>query len=268
MGKHQLPVRFLPERAPLKSEPFHHQPLGILDGGIDLLRRQTHKACGKLSEQLLEPQFLRQFFFQALFLCDVSADRHQLPRSGFFARKRDDCGRDPEMGAALRAVFDFAFPDVSRGERPPKSAHEFFRVMARVNDPMILAEQLLPRVLRDLAELIVDVDDPATAVGDRDDGMLVERRTQVSGFHWVPSSLVFRAAAAMVFQARIVHEFSRRKSCLCRRHPRCLRHAHQLRHGHHAHFFHHTSAMDLDRLLRGVELAADLFVEHSGDDTL
>ena len=44
---------------------------------------------------------------------------------------------------------------------------------------MILAEQLLARVAGDLAELVVDVGDPAGDVGRRDDGGVIERALEV-----------------------------------------------------------------------------------------
>ena len=44
---------------------------------------------------------------------------------------------------------------------------------------MILADQLLPRVTGDLAELVVDVRDPAGDVGDRDDRRVIERPLEI-----------------------------------------------------------------------------------------
>jgi hypothetical protein len=49
------------------------------------------------------------------------------------------------------------------------------RQMSRVDDAVVLAEELLPGVLRDLAELVVHVGDDPALVGDGDDRGLVER---------------------------------------------------------------------------------------------
>ena len=58
-------------------------------------------------------------------------------------------------------------------------ADELLRVVAGVDDPVVLADQLLARVPRDLAELVVDVGDAAPDVGGRDDRRVIERALEV-----------------------------------------------------------------------------------------
>jgi hypothetical protein len=48
-----------------------------------------------------------------------------------------------------------------------------------VDNAVVLADQLFPGVLGDLAELVVDVGDPASLVGEGDDGRFVQGELQV-----------------------------------------------------------------------------------------
>lgn len=59
-------------------------------------------------------------------------------------------------------------------------ADEFRRVITGVDDAVVLPEQLLARILRDLAELVVDVGDPSVLVGDGDDARLIDRVLQIA----------------------------------------------------------------------------------------
>jgi len=49
---------------------------------------------------------------------------------------------------------------------------------------------------------------------------------------------------------------------------RALDGADEIRHRMHLHLFHDTSAMDLDRLLHGSQIAGDLLVERAGDHVI
>ena len=51
--------------------------------------------------------------------------------------------------------------------------------MARIDDAVILAEQLLARVFGDRAELVVHEGDLSLRIGDGHDGVLVQRGLQV-----------------------------------------------------------------------------------------
>ena len=59
--------------------------------------------------------------------------------------------------SVLGAIAQLAAPDLAVRDRSPQLANELLRVKPRIEDPVILADQLLARVLRDLAELVVDV---------------------------------------------------------------------------------------------------------------
>jgi hypothetical protein len=51
-----------------------------------------------------------------------------------------------------------------------------------VDNAVVLADQFFPGVLGDLAELVVDVGDPASLVGEGDDGRFVQGELQVRQF--------------------------------------------------------------------------------------
>jgi hypothetical protein len=81
----------------------------------------------------------------------------------------------PIVGAVFRAVLDFGFPDLAAGDRLPQAGEKGFRMIAGINDPMILPEQFVARIFGDLAELVVDVGDPASGIGDRNNRVRVQR---------------------------------------------------------------------------------------------
>src|SRR5262245_27430842 len=55
-------------------------------------------------------------------------------------------------------------------------------MIARVNDAMILSEQFLARIFRDFAKLVIGVSDFSASVGNRHDGVGIERGLQVLEF--------------------------------------------------------------------------------------
>ena len=93
--------------------------------------------------------------------------------------ERHDGRVDPVEVAVLGAVAELAVPDVAVGDRPPELADELLRVIGGVDDPVILPDQLVARIPGDLAELVVDVGDPAGDVGGGDDGRVIERALEV-----------------------------------------------------------------------------------------
>src|SRR5947209_952854 len=118
----------------------------------------------------------------ALALGDVVADGDVLVGLAAGVKERDDGRVHPVDRAVLGAVANLAAPDAARGNRRPKISDELLRVVGRVDEAVILSDQLLARVLRDFAELVVDVVDRAALIRDGDDGRLVERELQVGQF--------------------------------------------------------------------------------------
>ena len=105
---------------------------------------------------------------------DVSADNHILARFSLLVEERHDGGCHPVEEAVLGAVFDFPLPHKALRDRRPQVADEFLRVIAGVDDAVVLAQQFFSRILRDRTELVVHERDPAARIGDGHDGVHVE----------------------------------------------------------------------------------------------
>ena len=84
-------------------------------------------------------------------------------------------GIDPVDRAVERPVADFTPPDVAGSDRRPKVPEEFRRVMAGIENPVVLAKHLLQRTLVDLAEMLVGVDDISGLVRAHDIGNVIKR---------------------------------------------------------------------------------------------
>src|SRR4030095_11808329 len=61
----------------------------------------------------------------------------------------------------------------------PEVLHEFLRVVPGVDDAVVLPEELIARIARDLTELVVRIGDAAVHVGDRDDRRVIERAFEI-----------------------------------------------------------------------------------------
>ena len=105
---------------------------------------------------------------------DVGANGQVLVGLPVVAEERHDRRVDPVDAPVLGPVADLASPDASARDRLPELPDELLRVVAGVDDAVVLPEQLLAGVLRDLAELVVDVVDDPALVRPRDDRGLVE----------------------------------------------------------------------------------------------
>ena len=68
------------------------------------------------------------------------------------------------------------------GDAAPDGVVERGRVLAGLDDAVVLPQQLVARIAADLAELVVDVGDAARRVGDTDDGMVVQRQVLAFAF--------------------------------------------------------------------------------------
>ncbi len=122
---------------------------------------------------------LEQFCFGPLALRNVEPDRHVLIRLPVRVQEGHDRRVYPIQVAILGTIPDFAVPDLPVRNDVPQLAKELFGVIPGVDDPMVLTEQLAPRVLRDLAELVVDIGDPPGHVGRGDDRRLVQGELEV-----------------------------------------------------------------------------------------
>ena len=66
-------------------------------------------------------------------------------------------------------------PGLASGNGRPDIANKFFWVIGRIDDPVVLADQLLAGVFRYFAKLVVDERYYTALVGERNNGGFVER---------------------------------------------------------------------------------------------
>ena len=97
----------------------------------------------------------------SLALGDIAPNRGVLIGLSALVQKRHNRRVHPIMRAVFRAVPQLAVPDAPARNGPPQIADELRGVELRIDDAVILSQQLLPGVLRDRAERVVDVRDPA-----------------------------------------------------------------------------------------------------------
>ena len=94
----------------------------------------------------------------------------------------DDGRVDPVDRPVLGAVPDFAAPDVAASDGAVHLLEKLLRVVAGVEDAVVLANQFLSGVLADGAEFVVHIGDRAPDVGHRHDGVLIEGELLVKHF--------------------------------------------------------------------------------------
>ena len=129
--------------------------------------------------KLRERRLVAQPFFSGLARGDVVANREVLPRLALRGDERNDGRIDPVDRAVLGAVAQLAAPDLAVRDRVPQAADVVLRVIRRVDEAMVLPEELLARILGDLTELVVDVGDDALLVRRRHDRRLIQRMLDV-----------------------------------------------------------------------------------------
>ena len=100
-------------------------------------------------------------------------------RFAVVTQERDDARVHPVEAPVPGTIADLAMPDGAAGDGGPHLPEEVRGMMAGVHHAMILSEQFLAGILADRAEPVVGVGDPALAVGDGHDGMLVEGKLLV-----------------------------------------------------------------------------------------
>src|SRR6266571_4309772 len=110
------------------------------------------------------------------------ANGYVLIRLALGIEKRNDGRIHPIDAAVFRAITQLALPDSAATDRGPQIADELFRVIARVDDAVILTQQLFPRVFRDAAKFVIDVIDDAALIRDCYNRRLVERELDVRKF--------------------------------------------------------------------------------------
>ena len=116
--------------------------------------------CGHLSDAS-ERRLLRELLLGVFPSRDVGADGDVLIRLPALVQERDDRRVHPVDVTILGAIAELTVPDVARCDRSPQLPDELLGVIARVDDAVVLAEELFPRIPGNLAERVVDVVDSA-----------------------------------------------------------------------------------------------------------
>jgi len=189
-GKDHDVVDQLAERVDATDDVAHDRQLTVSAGAaghqdlhrpLDAGERVADLVCHDRSH-LSEPcqgRLLRQLFLGSLPGSNVRPDGDVLIRLPALIEERDDGRVHPVVVTVLGAIPDFAVPDLAVCDRPPEIAHELLRVIVRVDDAVVLADQFVARIPGNLAKLVVDISDDPRDVGDRHDRRVVQRAFQV-----------------------------------------------------------------------------------------
>src|SRR6266567_592241 len=133
------------------------------------LSRQFHRLPGQ--------GFSRQLAFR-----DVSSDGNVLPWFSVRSQERDDGCVHPVNRTVLGPVLNLSVPNFPICDGVVHLLEKFFRVVAGVENPVVLADQFVLRVLANSAEFIVHVRNRAVDIGYRHDGMLIQSEFLISQF--------------------------------------------------------------------------------------
>ena len=136
----------------------------------------------RFKQHLNKTQLIFKLGFDRLALGNVGPNGDVLLRPTRGPKQRHDGGTDPIVTPILMPVLDVATPDLALLNGLPQVLEKRRRVVAAVDDPVVKAQQLLPREPADVAEPIIGVGDVALGVGDADNGMLIEREFLVGQF--------------------------------------------------------------------------------------
>src|SRR6266403_4736011 len=168
--------------------------LGILTDGAELLVHISNRALDirhRHDGVLIESKFLIGQLFerslagnQALFhrllsplpFGDVGAYSDVLPRFAILSYERDNGRVYPVDRAILGPVLNFAVPNLPVRDGVVHLLKKFFGVVTGVENPVILADQLLLGILTDGAELLVHISNRALDISHRHDGVLIESK--------------------------------------------------------------------------------------------
>src|SRR3712207_2779092 len=104
---------------------------------------------------------------------DIAADRDVPVGLAALVEERHDSRIQPIVGSVLCPVPNPPSPDAVSCTGAPHVVYEPLGVIGGVDDAVVLTQEILPRILGDLAEPVVDVSDLPALVGDRDYGSLV-----------------------------------------------------------------------------------------------
>ena len=130
------------------------------------------------------------FFLQALVFGDVSTDGNVLLRFSVRVEIWIDGRRHPIKVAVFGTIANRPLPNLTVRNSRPKVFEEFLRVMAGVDDAMVLPDQFIPRIFGNLTEFVIHVSDPPARVCDGHDRMRVQSGLEVAQFAKDDSAIV------------------------------------------------------------------------------
>ena len=142
----------------------------VATGGI----LHVHRQRDGLDQFLNHVQLFGELGLHLLAVGNVGADGDVLFGQAVGVEQRHDGRIDPVAAAVAGPVADFAMPYLALADGVPHVAEKFGRMLVRIDDPVVAAEQFVAGIAADLAEAVVGIDDGAGCVGDADDGVLVE----------------------------------------------------------------------------------------------
>ena len=163
-------LRWLPQQQFGSAIEHRHHALRIGGHNRDL--------CGCLQDGAQQREGALQLHLGALAVRDVGADGHVFfdPTLGIQKWRHDAV--HPVQSAAFGAVAHLCPPTVARADGAPHVDPEGCRVRTGVDDAVVAPHELVPLKPGNSAKRIVDIHNAAPAVGDRNDGVLVERFQQ------------------------------------------------------------------------------------------
>jgi hypothetical protein len=170
---HEFLSRILADGAKLVIH-IRDGPLNVC-GGDDGMLVESKLLIGQFLEcELAGTETLPQCLLCPFPLGDIRADRNVLTRLAILTGKRDDGRIHPVNPAIFGAVADLAPPHLAVGDGMVHLLEKLFGMVARVEDAMVLAQQLLLGIFAEGTEFVVDIGDGSLNVGSGDDGVLVE----------------------------------------------------------------------------------------------
>src|ERR1044071_6516219 len=118
----------------------------LSEASVQVLSDPAAFAVGDFQHLLLQNE---SFLLLLFTFCDVGANRDVLLRLTRSVHEWKNRRIDPVNAAVFGAIANFPMPGLAAADRLPQIPKERFRMMARVDDAVILAEQLFARVFGD-----------------------------------------------------------------------------------------------------------------------
>ena len=97
-------------------------------------------------------------------------------------KKRNDRRVDPINASIAGPIAKLPLPDLTGSDCRPQVAYEVRRVITGVDNAVVLTEQIITRVFRDTAKLVVDESNDSRLIGNRYNCGLIKGKLYVGKF--------------------------------------------------------------------------------------